>query len=183
MSDDEERQDIERYLHRIVDPSERHSVASLDQLSASQIDELRALRQRTNTIPPIRYLRFLVAGATMSEVQSFVEKVVERGATGAAISLPRVYVVEMRAFNGETTTTWARFVLLSDGTIRIVGKTDNDIRVADEMTARGVPGAQGAIVRRDRGIEFLRLLAENFRGSIEFATPVFEMEEDAALVM
>jgi hypothetical protein len=101
----------------------------------------------------------------------------------AAPSPGRVSVVEMRAFDGETTTTWARFVLLGDGTIRIVGKSDNDIRVADEMTARGIPGARGAIVTRDRGIEFLRLLAENFRGSAEFATPVFEMDAEAALVM
>jgi hypothetical protein len=101
----------------------------------------------------------------------------------AAPSPGRVSVVEMRAFDGETTTTWARFVLLGDGTIRIVGRTDNDIRVADEMTARGVPGARGAVVTRDRGLEFLRLLAENFRGSVELATPVFEMDADAALVL
>jgi hypothetical protein len=130
---------------------------------------------------------FASAPTALSEVQSFVEKVLEGGDPAeswrAASDVRRVSVVEMRAFDGETTTTWARFVLLGDGTIRVVGKSDNDIRAADEMTARGVPGARGAIVTRDRGIEFLRLLAENFRGSAELATPVFEMDADAALVM
>jgi hypothetical protein len=88
MSDDEERHDIERYLRRTVLPSERHSVASLEQLSASQVEELRALRRRSNSIPPIRCLRFLVAGATMAEVQSFVEKVVEGDAPAAAWRAP-----------------------------------------------------------------------------------------------
>jgi hypothetical protein len=89
----------------------------------------------------------------------------------------------MRSYQGTTETTWARFVLMPDGSIRIVGKTENDVRVADRLTARGVPGARGAIVTRDRGLEFLGLLAENFRGSYEWATKVFEMDADAALTL
>lgn len=89
MSDDEERQDIEGYLRRAVQPSERHGVASLEQLSVSQIEELRALRRRSNSIPPIRCLRFWVAGATMAEAQSVVEKVIEGDVPVAAWRSPK----------------------------------------------------------------------------------------------
>lgn len=95
----------------------------------------------------------------------------------------RLSVVEMRTYQGTSEVAWARFVLMPDGMIRIIGKTENDIRVADRLTARGVPGARGAVVTRERGIEFLGLLAENFRGSYEWATKVFEMDADAALIM
>ena len=94
-----------------------------------------------------------------------------------------VSVVEMRTFDGDRTETWARFVLRPDGTVEIVGKTPDAIRTADELTARGVPGTRGSIVTRDRGLEFLRLLAENFRGSREFATRVMEMPEADALAL
>jgi hypothetical protein len=86
----------------------------------------------------------------------------------------------MRAFDGETTRTWARFVLV-DGSIRIVGTDAAAIATADQLTARGLPGPRGTIVGRDRGLEFLRLLAENFRGSREHATRVIEMDEADAL--
>jgi hypothetical protein len=93
----------------------------------------------------------------------------------------RLSVVEMRSFDGENDVTWARFVLLPDGTIRVIGRTENDVSAADHYTARGLPGPRGTIVTRDHGLDYLRLLAENFSGSRNYATRVFEMDADDAL--
>lgn len=100
--------------------------------------------------------------------------------------LPRarsVSVVEIRKLIPPSTrpVTSARFVLLADGTMIIVGRTPEATQAVEELTAQGVPGPGGTYIKMDAGMEFLRLLAENFRGSRLWATTVFEMEEDKAL--
>ena len=94
-----------------------------------------------------------------------------------------VSVVEIRKLIPPSTrpVTSARFVLLADGTMIIVGRTPEATQAVEELTAQGVPGPGGTYIKMDAGMEFLRLLAENFRGSRLWATTVFEMEEDKAL--
>ena len=72
-------------------------------------------------------------------------------------------------------------MLTHDHGIVIVGPTPHAVVVAEETVAGGLPGPGGTYVQRDAGMEFLRLLPVNFRGSHFFATKVFEMDEDEAM--
>ena len=93
----------------------------------------------------------------------------------------RVSVVEFRCMDPDGPRTMSRFVLTADGTVATVGPTQNSIKVADETVAGGLPGPGGTYVKRDAGMEFLRLLAPNFAGSAFWATNVHEMDEDEAM--
>jgi len=75
----------------------------------------------------------------------------------------------------------SRFVPTGDGRVVTVGPTQNSIKVADETVAGGLPGPGGKYVKRDAGMEFLCLLAQNFAGSAFWATKVHEMDEEEAM--
>jgi hypothetical protein len=92
-------------------------------------------------------------------------------------------VVEFRSFDGVREKILTRFVLTSDGVVITVAPTEHYRKVSDETVENGVPGPGNTYVKRDAGIEFLELLAPNFRGSRFFATKVFEMDEDEALTL
>ena len=95
----------------------------------------------------------------------------------------RVSVVEFRLFDGVREKVVTRFVLTADGTVVTVAPTEHYRNVSDETVASGVPGPGNTYVKRDAGIEFLKLLAPNFRGSRFFATKVFEMDEADAMTI
>lgn len=97
------------------------------------------------------------------------------------IQMRRCLAVELRAFDGERTETMARFVMAEGGKVEIFAPTENAVQVTDEMTANGIPGPMGTMVTRDAGMEFLRLLAQNFRGSRFYATEILEMAESDAM--
>jgi hypothetical protein len=87
--------DLRTLLQRPVEPSERHSVASLDRISDAQLAEARELRSRGG-VGAIMYLRFLVRDASLSDAQEFAEDVLEKGApaatwrTGPTLFIPSV---------------------------------------------------------------------------------------------
>ena len=126
--------------------------------------------QDIDGIDPLKLVPALSALDALDEVRADIDLHWKR------LSLRRtVSVVELRSLESphEKPETWARFVLCSDGHVRVVGNTPNAKRYAEKITANGVPGPRGTYVKREAGLEFLQLLAENFRGSREWATRVF----------
>jgi hypothetical protein len=97
------------------------------------------------------------------------------------VAIVMVKVVELRSFDGKQTKKYARFVLLPDGKLEVVGLVENGARTAIDMLKNGMPGPQNRVVKMDEGPLFLTLLPQNFRGSRFSATGVFEMEKDEAL--
>jgi uncharacterized protein YjbI with pentapeptide repeats len=93
----------------------------------------------------------------------------------------RVAVVEMRTFDGRREVVDARFVLTADGTVVTVAPNEHLQRVNDARVESGLPGPANTLVTRDAGRAFLELLAPSFRGSIHYATTVFEMDEVDAM--
>jgi uncharacterized protein YjbI with pentapeptide repeats len=93
----------------------------------------------------------------------------------------RVAVVEMRTFDGRREVVDARFVLSADGTVETVAPSEHLKRVNDARVERGLPGPGNTMVTRDAGRAFLELLAPNYRGSVHYATRVFEMDEIDAM--
>jgi hypothetical protein len=89
-------------------------------------------------------------------------------------------IVEFRHLKDTGQYIAARFVL-TDAGIVVVGPTENSVKAAEETVTGGLPGPGGRYVQRDEGMEFLRLLTINFRGSRFWATPVVEMDEEEAM--
>jgi hypothetical protein len=141
--------------------------------------DLRIDESRLTAIPDALEAAIQARGEVSSAMPGMVETL---SAPGHALSDKTVQVVELREYDGTTETTVARFVLTpGTGQVSIIGCTKNGARTAETLAGAGVPGAMGRTVTRDAGIEYLRLLRENFRGSRLFATDVFEMAEQEAM--
>jgi hypothetical protein len=95
---------------------------------------------------------------------------------------PVVNTVELRGRSSSgTEERYARFVLLPDGSVVVVGLRRGGKDLAEELTRHGVPGPIDGMITRADGLAFLNALREAFRGSRLWATPVVQMTAREAL--
>lgn len=95
---------------------------------------------------------------------------------------PVVNTVELRGRSSSgAEERYARFVLLPNRNVVVVGLRPGGKDLAEELTRHGVPGPVDGMLTPADGLAFLNALREAFRGSRLWATPVMQMTASEAL--